>query len=170
MCVKTNRQTDRPSLTQVTDVQAILRADQDKLMAIEQQLFRTRRAPRQIPYNEWREKIDQRETEIRHQRHRMRKEAEPLHRNVGEEEGTTHDQWLQQKKENAAKNSQKGSRVTHESEDGVVVSEDEKQAAWEAWLEEKHKREVAELDKHLRQERQLLLSLRQKKPPTVSQC
>nr|KAG5685376.1 hypothetical protein BaRGS_030700 [Batillaria attramentaria] len=55
---------------------AILRADLTQLSAIEQHTFRTRRAPRQISFTQWREKVDRREGEIRQQRQRMRKEAE----------------------------------------------------------------------------------------------
>jgi hypothetical protein len=52
----------------------------------------------------------------------------------------------------------------------LPMSEYEKQAAFESWLEHQHKQDVAQLDAHLRQERQLLLNARDKKAFTVTQC
>ena len=163
--------------------QTILQADLEQLAALEQDLFRTRRAPRQLSFTEWRDKIDKREAEIRQRRHRMRREAE-LHQQqngyAGDFELTrssaaiAHEEWVKRKKAEALKSRSKGKPLsdTVAAKGGAHtdMSEDEKQAAWEAWLEHKHRQEVAQLDRHLRQERQLLSSLRQKKTPTVTQC
>ncbi|KAL8588319.1 hypothetical protein ACOMHN_019584 [Nucella lapillus] len=159
-------------------MQAILRADMDKLSAIEQYLSNAHTAPRQISFNEWRDKVDKREAEIRHQRQRMRKEAEFRQRNgvVGDEfmrNTATHDEWTQQKREHATKERNRARRSVDASikdGDSVTLSEDEKENAVEEWLKQKRKTEVAQLNEHLCQERRLLLSLRQKKSPTVTQC
>jgi hypothetical protein len=52
----------------------------------------------------------------------------------------------------------------------LPLSEYEKQAAFESWLEHQHKQDMAQLDAHLRQERQLLLIARDKKAFSVTQC
>ena len=110
----------------------------------------------------------------------MRREAELRQQNgyFGDEftwssAAIAHEEWVKRKKEEALKKRSKGKLLPDANAKGGAstnMSEDEKQAAWEAWLEHKHRQEVAQLDQHLRQERQLLLSLRQKKTPTVTQC
>ncbi|KAK7114418.1 protein split ends-like [Littorina saxatilis] len=155
-------------------MQTILRADMEQLESLEQQLSRSRRAPRQISFDQWRGKVEKKETEIRQHRQRMRQEAEQQEASFFRSSAAiAHEEWVRRKKEDTVKNKSKGK--ISEGGDGkggaaASVSEDEKRAAWEAWLEQKHRHEVAQLDQHLRKERQLVLALRQKKTHTVTQC
>ncbi|XP_076470588.1 LOW QUALITY PROTEIN: uncharacterized protein LOC143300649 [Babylonia areolata] len=163
-------------------MQAILRADMDRLAAIERHLFHdTQPAPPHPPpppsFNEWREKIDKRGAEMRHQRQRMRKEVEYRQPNgvIGGEFlqhhiTSAHEEWLRRNRDRAVKQRGKVKRLNDGKEgECVAVSEDEREKG-AGWLEQKHRHEVAQLNQHLRQGRQLLLSVRQKKPPTVTQC
>lgn len=156
-------------------MQAILRADLEQLHQLEHEVFRTRRAPRQISFAQWREKVDKKEAKMHHQRQRMRREAE-LPRQDGHDfkssAAIAHEEWVRRKKEEALTSRSQPLHKQSCSSDGNVLPlpEDEKVAAWEEWMKQKHKQEVAQLDKRLNQERQLQLNARQKKSLTVTQC
>ena len=68
----------------------------DQLAQLETDVFRSQRAPRQITFTQWRQKVDKKEADIRHQRQRMRREL-----GLQQGEGGGHEEWVKRKKEEA---------------------------------------------------------------------
>lgn len=179
----------------------------EQLHQLETEVFRKQRAPKQISFQQWREKVDKKEAEMRHQRQRMRRNITDngtfLGDGVRSSLAAAHEEWVRRKREEGlrARGQLAPSSTTSHShnnnydeevvrrgrgsegqltpsspnydraEDSALpMSEYEKQAALDSWLEYKHKQDVAQLDAHMRQERQLLLNARDKKTFTVTQC
>ncbi|XP_076449784.1 uncharacterized protein LOC143286086 isoform X2 [Babylonia areolata] len=104
-------------------MQAVLRADTTKMAAMEQTILH-QRAPRQISYHEWRERLEKRETELRqqHMRGGGGKQNEPYFtdrngylittssdNNVRSSAAIPHEEWMRRKNEElqASKNRRK---------------------------------------------------------------
>lgn len=160
-------------------MQAILHADTHQLSAIEDHAFRTRRAPRQISYEKWREEADRKEAAVRS--NLQRKVEDGQNRPGGtlrSSKAIAHEEWVRKKRAEASKNGNQAvpeearwkNELRARDATRVHMTEEEKHAAWEAWLEQKHRQEVAELDKHINSERQQLNILRQKKARTIIPC
>lgn len=151
---------------------AILRADLQQLADIEQRNFRTHRAPRQISFTQWRDKVDRREAEMRSHTQRMRR-PQPEPPTVRSSAAVPHEEWMKRKKEEARRESVAARTKSEEEEEkGLATSSrrGEKEAAWEAWLQQKHRQELLQLSQPLHPQRQLGMVMRPKKTPTITQC
>ncbi|KAL8607465.1 hypothetical protein ACOMHN_004439 [Nucella lapillus] len=112
-------------------MQAVLRADSNKLNSVDQTIL-SRRAPRQMSFTEWRQRMGKREAELRDQeKERMRKQTEPYHDKHGflvnddsirSSAAIPHEEWLKRKSEDknkhdkkaASKSGSQDSRLSHQ--------------------------------------------------------
>ncbi|XP_067651952.1 protein phosphatase 1 regulatory subunit 12A-like [Haliotis asinina] len=148
-------------------MQRILKANMAELQKIEEERLK-KRVSRQVSYGQWREKVEKQETveRTRRERQRIKQEEEDKRRgDVRSSASVPHDVWVKKKEE------ENKMRTDKEKENvRKVRTNEDKSAAFDRWLERKHKQDMAEIQTQIRRERDMIKVLRDRRLASVSTC
>ncbi|XP_048253653.1 protein phosphatase 1 regulatory subunit 12A-like [Haliotis rufescens] len=150
-------------------MQRILEANMAELQKIEEEKLQ-KRVSRQVSYPQWRDKVEKQETvdRTRRERQRIKQEEEDKRRgDVRNSACVPHDVWMKKKEE---ENKMRMEKEKENVRKVKVRANEEKSAAFDAWLERKHKQDLAEIQTQIKRERDMIKVLRDRRLASVSTC